>query len=381
MNNGRVHYIKRVSPEDYDVVVVGSGISGCVLAERFANLGKKVLVIERREHIGGNCFDYINKIGIRVPKYGPHFFHTNNEKVFKYMSKFTDWLPYEHRVLSFVDGSYIPIPINISTINTLLNLNIKDEVEMKEYLKSVIVAINNPSNSEEVALSTVGKMLYEKLFKNYTKKQWDIDARDLSAEVIKRIPIRYDFDNRYFSDKYQYMPKLGFTQLFKNMLANKNISVVLSADYFAYRDKFSDSIITIFTGRIDEFFKSTNIGKLQYRSLSFRHSNKVGEYFQRAAQINYPNSYKYTRITEPKWATGEKSNMTTIIKEYPTWNGEGYYPVPTKDNQKKYLKYHELAKKLEKNRVYFLGRLARYRYINMDQAFNEALELFEKLST
>lgn len=365
----------------YDVLIVGAGISGATLAERFANEGKKrVLIIDKRDHIGGNCYDYFDDAGILVPKYGPHFFHTNDNEVWDYVNKWSEWIPYEHRVLSNVEGqTLVSVPVNISTINKLFKTKIKTEKGMKTWLKRNTLKIKNPKNSEEVALNRVGKELYEKLFKGYTFKQWDLYPKDLNPSVMARIPVRTTFDDRYFSDTHQAMPKNGYTQLFHNMLQNPLITLQLGVDYFSseYQHHSFDKII--FTGRIDVFFSSLGHDPLQYRSLRFEYETFNIEYYQSHAQINYPNSEKYTRITEPKHATGQKSDHTTIIKEFPTWDGEPYYPVPSKKNEQLYNKYKREADKLQKNGLHLVGRLAQYKYFNMDQAFRNALNIYEEI--
>lgn len=363
----------------FDVLIVGAGISGATLAERFSTQkNKKVLVIDKRNHIGGNCYDFYNDIGILVPKYGPHFFHTNSEKVWEYVSKFTEWFPYEHRVLASVEGNLVPVPVNISTVNTLFGLNIKTEEEMKTFLESEVENIQNIENSEHSGLSRVGKRLYNLIFKNYTKKQWDKDPSQLDPSVLNRIPVRTNFDDRYFTDKYQGMPKDGYTKMFEKMLNSQNIEISLGTDYFDIKDNVSFELM-FFTGPIDRFFDFIVGDRLEYRSLKFEFQNLDKEFYQHRAQINYPNEEKFTRITEPKHATGQAHSMTTIIKEYPTWEGEGYYPVPNPRNQQIYEKYQKLAKEAEKDNIYFVGRLATYKYLNMDQAFEIALDIFEKL--
>jgi UDP-galactopyranose mutase len=364
---------------NYDVLVIGSGISGATLAERYANLlNKKVLVIDKRDHIGGNCYDFINEIGILVPKYGPHFFHTNNQKVWDYVSSFTEWHPYEHRVLGLVNDKLVPIPVNIKTVNSLFDLEIKNEEEMKKFLQEEIEVLPKIENSEHSALNRVGKRLYELVFKNYTKKQWDREPHELDASVLNRIPVRENFDDRYFTDSYQAMPKEGYTKLFEKMLNHPNIEVRLSTDYFDIKDQISFTKM-FFTGPIDRFFDYIVGDKLDYRSLRFEFENLNLENYQTTAQINYPNEHDFTRITEPKHATGQVHDKTTIIREYPTWEGEGYYPVPNQRNQQIYEKYQKLAQECEKDNIYFAGRLATYKYLNMDQAFLHALELFEKI--
>lgn len=365
---------------DYDILIVGAGISGVTLAERFANKkNRKVLIIEKRDHIGGNCYDFYNEIGILVPKYGPHFFHTNIEYVWDYVSNFTQWYKYEHRVLANVNNKLVPVPVNITTVNTLFNLNIQTEVEMKEFLEKEVSKFENIENSEQSALSRVGERLYNLLFKNYTKKQWDKNPSEIDASVLNRIPVRTDFEDRYFTDTYQGMPKEGYTKMFEKMLDSPNIELMLQTDYFDVKDRFSFEKM-FFTGPIDRYFDYVVGEKLEYRSLRFEFENLDEEYYQSKTTINYPNCHEFTRITEPKHATGQINDKTTIIREYPTWEGEGYYPVPSQRNKDLYEKYQKLANDLEKDNIFFVGRLANYKYINMDQAFQMALDLFERLN-
>lgn len=362
---------------DDKIVIIGAGISGATLAERYANkLNKKVLIIEKRDHIGGNCYDFYDKSGILVPKYGPHFFHTNLEDVWNYVKAFTEWTPYEHRVLSYVDKQLVPVPVNITTVNKIFKLNITNEEEMRDWLNKNTEKILDPKNSEESALARVGKVLYEKMFKNYTKKQWDMYPKELDAQVMNRIPVRENFDDRYFADKYQFMPKYGYTKLFEKMLNNKNIEILLNTDYFDIKDEIKKYHKLFYTGQIDRFFdyKYSNIDKLQYRSLNFKFETLDMEFFQPATSVNYPNNYKFTRITEPKHYTKQKNKKTTIIKEYSTWDGEPYYPVPNVRNQQLYEEYRKETDKLKN--IYFVGRLANYKYFNMDQAFKNALDIF-----
>lgn len=364
----------------YDIIIIGAGISGATLAERFASQqNKKVLVIEKRPHIGGNCYDYYNDAGILVSKYGAHIFHTNLEDVWSYVSTFTDWHSYNHKVLSSVDGKLVPIPVNITTVNTLFGLNIASEKEMKYWLAKNVIKIDNPQNSEEVSLSTVGRHLHEKMFKNYTQKQWDLPPHKLNPSVIGRIPIRTNFEDRYFTDLYQAIPKEGYTKLFEKMLDHPNITVRLNTDYFSIRDKLTNYKKIFFTGPIDQFFNFKYGKKLQYRSLRFEFETFNKEFYQSNAVINYPNDFEYTRIVEYKYFTGQKHPKTTISKEYPTWQGEPYYPVPTKENLELFAQYQKDAQKKEKEHIYFVGRLANYKYFNMDQAFKNALDLYTAL--
>lgn len=362
----------------YQIVIVGSGISGLVLAERYASIGKKVLVIEKRDHIGGNCYDYYDQAGLLVSKYGAHLFHTNYEKVWSYVSQFTEWNDFELRVKAFVDNQLVPVPVNIETVNNIFGLKIKNIGEMKRWLEKNQVKIDNPKNSEEVALSRVGKVLYEKMFKNYTKKQWNKDPKQLDASVLARIPVRDNFDDRYFTDKYQAQPKEGFTALFNKMIDSDLIDIELNSDYFELKDKISGFEKLFYTGPIDQFFDyQYSDKKLEYRSLDFVFETYDQEFFQEGPIINYPNDHKFTRIVEYKHITRQKHQKTTISKEFPTDDGEPYYPVLTAQNRKILRQYQKKVSELDK--IFFIGRLAEYRYINMDEAFNNALRLFDIL--
>lgn len=362
-----------------DIIIIGAGISGAVLAERYAEQGKRVLVIEKRGHIGGNCYDYYNEDGILVSKYGAHLFHTNYEDVWEYVQRFSEWYPYEHKVLARVDGKLVPVPVNITTVNRLLGTDIKTESEMLEWLDKNQVKNENPQNGKEAAMARVGKVLYEKIFKNYTKKQWDKYPEELDASVLNRIPVRSNFDNRYFSDKYQFLPRGGYTQLFEKMFGHPNIIVKLNTDFFDVRDELKDYEKLFYTGPVDQFFdfKFSVRRKLEYRSIRFVHETLDQAQFQVNSVINYPNEEEFTRIVEYKHITGQSHPKTTIVKEYTTDEGEPYYPVPNPANQEIYNLYKEEADKLDN--IYFVGRLANYKYFNMDQAFKNALDLFEQL--
>lgn len=362
----------------YQIIIVGAGISGLVLAERYSSLGKKVLVIEKRDHIGGNCYDHFDKEGILISQYGAHLFHTNYEKVWNYVSKFTSWNSYEHKVLACVDDKLVPVPVNITTINKLFNLNIKNSKEMKIWLEENQIKFDNPKNSEEVALSRVGKVLYNKIFKNYTIKQWNKHPSELDSSVLARIPVRDNFDDRYFSDKYQAQPEKGFTVLFENMVKNEFIDVFLKTDFFNIRDMIKDYEKLFYSGPIDQFFNyEFSDQRLEYRSLKFKFETHDKDFFQEGPVINYPNEHEFTRIVEYKHITKQDHFKTTISKEFPTDIGDPYYPVLTHKNRNIYKKYLIKGKKLDN--VFFIGRLAEYRYINMDEAFNNALGLFNKL--
>lgn len=365
-----------------DIVIVGAGISGATLAERYASIGKRVLLIEKRDHIGGNCHDYHNEDGILVSMYGAHLFHTNYEDVWKYVNRFSEWYPYEHRVKSFVNGRLVPVPVNIDTVNALFSLNIRTEGEMQKWLDVNTEKIDAPKNSEESALRRVGKVLYEKMFKNYTKKQWDMWPSELEASVMDRIPVRTNYDSRYFSDKYQALPMEGYTRMFERMLDHPNITVKLRTDYEDVRSLIGSYEKLFFTGPIDQFFEYKFGERLQYRSLRFEFETYDKEFFQEYSVINYPSlDIPYTRIVEYKHFTGQKHSKTTISKEYSAWEGEPYYPVPSERNRQIYEKYQTEARKLEREGVYFVGRLANYKYFNMDQAFKNAIDLYKTLES
>ena len=359
----------------YKYVVVGAGLAGLTIAERVANvLGEKVLVIEKRNHIGGNVYDSYNEDGILIHNYGPHIFHTNSKKVYDYLSQFTKWNDFWHRVLTYVDGNLIPMPITVETINRLYNMNLScDEVE--EFLKKQAVEIPEVKTSRDVALSKVGQDIYEKFFENYTKKQWGIDPGEIDTSVISRIPIRFNRDTRYFNDRYQGMPKHGYTKMREAMAKNKNIHLLLNTDF---KDVISDITYDymIYTGPTDYFYDYKH-GELSYRSVHFEYETYDKEFFQEAPVVNYPNDYDYTRITEFKLMTWQEHKKTTILKEFPCAKGEPYYPFPTKECKAQFALYQEEMKK--ETNVYFVGRLAQYRYYNMDAVVYEALQLFEKL--
>jgi UDP-galactopyranose mutase len=359
----------------YDFLIVGAGLSGAVLAERLANKeGKKVLIVDKRNHIGGNTFDYFNSDGVLVHKYGPHIFHTNSLEVFNYLGNFTDWRPYEHRVLANVDGMMVPIPINMNTINTLYGLNLSCD-EVSNFLKTKAEKKDRIVTSEDVVLSHVGRDLYEKFFKGYTRKQWGMDPSELDASVAARIPTRSNKDNRYFTDTYQAMPLHGYTKMFESMLDHPNISVMLNTDYKDI-EKWIPYNKMIYTGPIDYFFNHV-YGYLPYRSIEFKFKTFEQETYQPTGTVNYPNDQAYTRITEFKYLTGQKHNKTTVVFEYPKADGDPYYPVPKPENAELYKKYQLLAQTTPN--VYFSGRLATYKYYNMDQVVAQSLTLFKKI--
>jgi UDP-galactopyranose mutase len=364
-----------------DIVIIGAGISGAVLAERYASIGKKVLILEKRNHIGGNCYDFIDENGILVSKYGAHLFHTNDEEVWKYINRFSSWYPWEHTVVARVDNQTVPIPVNIKTVNILFGTNITTEEEMRFWLEENRTPFANPRNGEEAVLDRVGAVLYDKMFKYYTKKQWDKYPSELDASVLNRIPVRYNHDDRYFTDKYQALPMGGYTQLFENMLSHSNIEIKLETDYFDNRSEYSHFEKLFYTGPVDRFFdfKHSLSEKLEYRSINFVSETIDAPYFQENSVVNYPGiEVDFTRIIEYKHFGNQKSAKTTIVREFTVDEGEPYYPVPNPKNQEIYLKYKFEAEQL--TNIHFVGRLANYKYFNMDQAFKNALDLFKSLN-
>ncbi len=360
----------------FDYLVVGAGFSGSVIAERLASQsGKKVLVIDKRNHIGGNAYDHYNDDGILVHKYGPHIFHTNSREVFEYLSRFTQWRAYEHRVLASVDGQLVPIPINLDTINKLYGMKL-NSFEVEEFYQSLAEPKDYIRTSEDVVISKVGRTLYEKFFRNYTKKQWGLDPSELDKSVIARIPTRTNRDDRYFTDSYQAMPLHGFTRLFENMLNHPNIKVMLNTDYREIEQAIPCREM-VYTGPVDEFF-DYRYGKLPYRSLDFKHETHNVPIYQPAPVVNYPNEHLYTRVTEFKYLTGQEHNKTSIVYEFPQAEGDPYYPVPRPENQEVYKQYKELADATPG--VHFVGRLATYKYYNMDQCVAQALSVYKQIA-
>jgi UDP-galactopyranose mutase len=359
----------------FDYMIVGAGFAGSVLAERLASVaGKKVLVVDKRNHVGGNAYDHHDDAGLLVHKYGPHIFHTNSREVFEYLSNFTAWRPYQHRVLASVDGQLLPIPINLDTVNRLYGLNLSS-LELDDFFRSVAEPKDAVLTSEDVVVGRVGRELYEKFFRGYTRKQWGLDPSELDAAVTARVPVRTNRDDRYFGDAYQAMPLHGYTRLFERMLDHPNIKVLLNCDYreiepiAPYREM-------VYTGPVDEFF-DCRFGKLPYRSLEFVHETHDVERYQAAAVINYPNDYAYTRVTEFKYLTGQDHPKTSIVYELPRDGGEPYYPVPRPENAALYKRYKALADATPG--VHFVGRLATYKYYNMDQVVAQALATFERM--
>jgi UDP-galactopyranose mutase len=358
----------------FDYLIVGAGFAGSVLAERLSSqLDASVLLVDKRNHVGGNAYDCYNEAGILIHRYGPHIFHTNSERVFDYLSRFTSWRPYEHRVLASVDGQLVSMPINANTLNKLYGLNLSCR-EVDEFLASVAEPCEIRS-SRDVVVNRVGQELYEKFFRNYTRKQWGIDPSELDASVTARVPVRTSRDDRYFTDRFQAMPLHGYTRMFDQMLAHPNIRILLNTDYRDIVNEIECREV-IFTGPVDEYFDYC-YGRLPYRSLHFEHQTHDRTLYQPAAVINFPNEHAYTRITEFKYLTGQEHSKTSVVFEYPRSEGDPYYPIPKSENAELYQRYKQLAETLDD--VHFTGRLGTYKYYNMDQVVAQSLSLFEKL--
>lgn len=360
----------------FDYLIVGAGFAGSVLAERLASgSNKKVLICDKRPHIGGNAYDFYNDDGILIHKYGPHIFHTNSRDVFDYLTRFTEWREYQHRVLANVDEMLVPMPINLDTINKLYGLSLT-AFEVEDFFEKVAEPVEHIKTSEDIVVSKVGRELYENFFRNYTRKQWGLDPSELAASVTARVPTRTNRDDRYFTDVYQAMPKHGFTRMFEKMLSHPNIKIMLNCDYrevageLAFREM-------IYTGPIDSFF-DYRYGKLPYRSLEFKHETHDTKQFQSAPVINYPNEQAYTRITEFKYLTGQEHEKTSVVYEFPQATGDPYYPIPRAENAELYAKYKTLAD--ARPDVHFVGRLATYKYYNMDQIVAQALTVYGKIA-
>ena len=352
-----------------DFLVVGAGFAGSVCAERLASAGRSVLVVDRRPHLGGNAHDEFDEHGILVHPYGPHIFHTNAKRVFEYLSRFTDWRFYEHRVLAEVEGDLLPIPINRTTINRLYGLDLNEE-GVKAFFEKVREPREPVRTSEDVVLNSVGRDLCDKFFRGYTAKQWGLDLSELSAGVAARIPTRTNDDDRYFADNFQFMPGAGYNRMFAAMLDHPNIEVRTGVDMAEVMNSVDWSHM-VYTGPIDAFY-GHRFGKLPYRSLEFRHEHLPDtEQVQSVGTVNFPMTEDFTRITEFKHLTGQKAKGTSVVREYPQAEGDPYYPVPRPENEALFKRYRELADAEE--RVTFVGRLAQYRYYNMDQVVAAAL--------
>ncbi|OUM71024.1 UDP-galactopyranose mutase [Pseudomonas caspiana] len=360
----------------YDYLIVGAGFAGSVIAERLAEgLGKHVLLIDRREHIGGNAYDHPDAAGVMVHRYGPHIFHTNAQRIVDYLSRFTEWRPYEHRVLARVDEHLLPIPINLTTLNTLYGRSM-DEHEAEVFLAERAEPVTDIRTSEDVVINQIGRELYEKFFRGYTRKQWGLDPSELDKSVTSRIPTRTNEDDRYFTDTFQMMPLHGYTQMFENMLDHPRIDLLLATDFAAVRERVHYKQL-IYCGPVDEYFDFC-FGRLPYRCLQFRHETLQTGQFQSVAVVNYPDErVPYTRITEYKHLTGQTHPLTSISYEFPCAEGDPYYPIPRPENAELYKRYSALAD--DTPGVTFLGRLGTYKYYNMDQVVGQALALYQRI--
>lgn len=356
-------------------LVVGAGFAGSVVSQQLAERGHNVVIIDKRDHIGGNAHDRRDAHGILVHPYGPHIFHTNADRIVEYLSRFTEWRPYEHRVLASIRGELYPIPINRTTLERFFDVSLADDDAAQAFLESLREVRMPVQTSEDVVIGTVGRELFEAFFAGYTRKQWGMEAKDLDASVTARIPVRTNTDDRYFGDKHQVMPLHGYTAMFERMLSDERITVELGVDYKRAKERYSP-VHTIYTGPIDEYF-DYSLGRLPYRSLLFEHEHVERDRFQPVGTVNYPLENRFTRITEFKHLTGQESAGTSIVREYPSAEGDPYYPVPNPATAKMYAEYAALAESAQD--VTFVGRLAQYRYYNMDQVVGAALSAAEKL--
>ncbi len=360
----------------FDYLVVGAGFAGAIMAERLAaDAGKSVLVIDRRPHIAGNAFDHLDEAGILIHQYGPHIFHTNSQDIVDYLSRFTDWRPYEHRVLADLGDKLVPMPINRTTLNLMYDAKLETDADAEAFLAGLAEPVDTVRTSEDVVVSKVGRELYETFFRGYTRKQWGMDPSELDKSVTSRVPTRTNDDDRYFTDTFQAMPAQGYTAMFKRILDHPNITLRLGEDYRDVCQEVEYDHL-VFTGPIDEYF-DFRFGKLPYRSLEFKHVSLDQEQFQSVATVNYPaEDVPFTRITEYKYLTGQKAPNTSITYEYPRAEGDPYYPVPRAENEALFKRYKALADETEN--VTFVGRLATYRYYNMDQVVGQALATYRR---
>jgi UDP-galactopyranose mutase len=370
--------IRPSATRHYDYLIVGAGFAGSVLAERLARRGgRSVLLIDRRPHIGGNAYDRQNAAGILIHEYGPHIFHTNSEEIFDYLSQFTEWRAYEHRVLANLGDRMVPMPINRTTLNRLYGLSLRTDEETKAFLAARATPLANIRTAADAVIAQVGEDLYETFFRGYTRKQWGMDPTELDKSVTARVPARFNDDDRYFTDRFQYMPANGYTAMFENMLDHENIDIRTGVDFSDVCNTFSFGH-TIYTGRIDDYF-GRRYGELPYRSLKFESATLERSQFQPVGTVNYPDEWTpYTRITEFKHLTGQQHAKTSITYEYPCDEGEPYYPVPRPENQALFKRYEALARDMAD--VTFVGRLATYRYYNMDQVVGQALATYRRLA-
>jgi UDP-galactopyranose mutase len=379
----------------YNSIIVGAGLAGLVIAERLARINnEKILIIEQRNHIGGNCFDFYNDHGILVHQYGPHIFHTDNTRVWDYLSQFTDWHYYQHTVLGMIDGQYVPIPFNINTLYQLFPNSIASRIERKlisNFGFGAKLPINELMKFDDQDLNFIAQTVYDKIYLNYSLKQWGDSFQTISSKILSRVPVVITKDNRYFYNRYQGLPKQGFTRMFHKMIDHPNIKILLNTSMSEVIEltsslhtvnflgrPFSGNLI--FTGMIDELF-SYEFGELPYRSLNFIHETIKNEYFQMNSVINYPNDYDFTRITEFKHMTSQNHSFTAILREYPCRYDKNKemvpcYPMITSENQKILAKYQQLENQF--GRLFLIGRLAEYKYYDMDDMVENALNLFDE---
>lgn len=359
----------------FDYLIVGAGFAGSVVAERLATQADaRVLIVEKRPHIAGNAYDHYDDAGVLVHRYGPHIFHCNSEEIYTYLSQFTEWRPYQHRVLASVDGQLVPIPINLDTVNALYGTSMTS-AELPAWFESVAEPRDRIETSEDVVVSKVGRELYQKFFRDYTRKQWGLDPSELDSQVTARVPTRTNRDSRYFEDTYQVMPKYGYTRMFERILAHPNISVMLNTDYRDVVGLIPHRQL-VYSGPIDLYY-DYRFGPLPYRSLEFAFETHDQEDYLPVGTVNYPNDYAFTRVSEMKKITGQKHPKTTVVYEFPRADGDPYYPIPRPENQARYKQYADLA--ATETHVHFVGRLGTYRYYNMDQVVAQALTLAKRL--
>lgn len=362
-----------------DVLIIGAGPVGCVIAERLSSqLNLKCTIVENRNHIAGNCYDEYNKKGVLYHKYGPHYLRFKNKKTLNYLSKFTKWIDGNYIVKSVIKKKLYSFPINLDTLENFFKIKLKSKKEALKLLKKKSIKMKNPKTSKDFIISKLGYEIYEAFYKNYTIKQWGIDPSKLDKSVAGRVPIRFNRDPFYVKEKLRFMPKNGFTELFKKMIKNKNITVKLKTDYFKIKDQIKPKYFTIYTGTPDRFF-NYKFGKLKWRSLDFKFKTFKKKFIQKNVQYNYPNDYKFTRKVEIKHVTKQKSDYTVISKEFPKNSGDPYYPIINKKNLSIFKKYEKLMDKEIKNNIFFEGRLARYKYFNTDEVIENALTLSKKL--
>ena len=371
--------IKKIKNKKPDLLIVGAGPVGCVLAERAAKIKKwSSLIVEKRNHIAGNCYDELNKKGLRIHKYGPHYMRFKKRRIFNYVGQFTKWIKGNYIVKSSVKGELYPIPINLNTLEKFFKKKFKDKNQAKKFIDTLKIKKKKINNSEDFILSKLGREIYENFYKNYTIKQWGIHPKRLNKSVVGRLPIRFNRDPYYVNQKLKVMPKNGYTQLFQNMIKDNRIEILLNTPYEKIKKDITPNIATIYTGPPDVFF-NFKYGKLDWRSLDFKFKTLKKNKIQECVQINFPNDHKFTRKVEIKHVTKQKSKFSTISYEFPKSKGDPYYPINNKKNVTLFKKYKRLIKKLEKKNIFFEGRLASYRYLNMDEVIEAALNLFKKL--